>query len=96
MKAVRHTTVIILAFLAMSVLSCRGFPEGGLDRQCIDGVSEGFRDLEAAKVGGLGDSMAWGKAASLLTAAKVQQQFEKWPNCVNKVKRARYYLDQLR
>jgi hypothetical protein len=36
----------------------------------------------------------WTKAASLLSAASIQQEFGKYPNCVDKVRRARYYIEQ--
>ena len=36
------------------------------------------------------------KAASLLAAAKVQEQFEEYTNCIEKVNRAREHIRQAR
>ena len=44
---------------------------------------------------GLTGSVQWTKAASLLAAAKVQQQFEEYQNCVIKVREARGYLREI-
>jgi hypothetical protein len=41
---------------------------------------------------GLSGTVAWSKAATLLGAAKIQQQFEEYQNCVIKVQKARAYL----
>lgn len=76
--------------------SCAGQPARPLDRDCADGLRQAQAELDKAKVDGFGDTVAWAKAASLLSAAKVQQQFEKYPNCVDKVQRARYYLHRIR
>jgi len=43
-------------------------------------------------VEGFGGTVDYTKAASLLGAAKIQEEFGKYPNCVNKVKRARQYI----
>ena len=51
-------------------------------------------ELHFAKAKGFSGTVDWTKAASLLSAASIQQEFGKYPNCVDKVRRARYYIEQ--
>ena len=64
----------------------------GLGGACADGLDAGYRELNHAEAGGLSGTVAWSKAATLLAAAKVQQQFEEYQNCVIKARKAREYL----
>lgn len=83
---------LIVAFLVLAVAGCAGTSSGGLDRKCSQGLASANGQLSKLKAKGVGGSVDWTRAASLLAAAKIQQQFEKYPNCVDKVKRARFYL----
>jgi hypothetical protein len=65
-------------------------------QQCSEGLSAAQAELEKAQADGIGDAVSLTKAASLLTAAAVQKQFEKYPNCVDKVQRARAYIADAR
>jgi hypothetical protein len=53
-----------------------------------------YEQLDFAKAKGGRGTVDWTKAASLLSAASIQQEFGKYPNCVDKVRRARYYIEQ--
>ncbi len=80
--------VCAAAFVFVS-LSAAAQSKDGLEAQCAKGLDAAYAELDLAKakgVGGVAD-MSW--AASLLAAAKTQQQFGKYPNCVEKVNRAR-------
>jgi hypothetical protein len=63
-----------------------------VERDCKATLIIADRELEAAKMKSPAGSWYVTKAAGLLGAAKTQQEFGKYPNCVNKVKRARRYL----
>jgi len=52
--------------------------------------------LNQAEADGFGGALAWSKAASLLGAAKIQQQFAEYQNCVLKAQKARQYLREIR
>ncbi len=78
--------------LMLSVVGCAGQTNPGMERQCAQGLDIAYRELDFAKAKGFGGTVDWAKAATLLAAAKTQQQFEKYPNCVEKVKRARFYI----
>jgi hypothetical protein len=82
----------IYAITAGLLAGCSAAPHGDLAGECDRGLDAGFAELESAKTKGLDGTVDWGKAAGLLSAAKVQRQFEKYPNCIEKVERARFYL----
>ncbi len=58
------------------------------------GLNVAYEQLDFAKAKGFSGTVDWTKAASLLSAASIQQEFGKYPNCVDKVRRARYYIEQ--
>jgi hypothetical protein len=74
------------------VAGCAGNPNSSLARQCENGLSAAYQELDFAKSQGLGGTVEYSKAVGLLTAAKVQSEFGKYPNCVEKVGRARAYI----
>ncbi len=81
-----------LALIPSLIAACSGDPGGALARQCSSGLDAAFDQLTTAETQGFGGTVEWTKAASLLTAAKVQYEFEKYPNCIDKVGRARAYI----
>jgi hypothetical protein len=87
---------LALVLAAAAVGACTGDPaDRGLGPQCAAGLDAGTRALEAAKLNGFSGTVKWGKAASLLSAAKIQEQFEEYQNCVIKTDRAQQYLREL-
>ncbi len=83
----------MLIFLAGFIFTgCTTVPNIRLANQCRAGLASANAQLEKAKLNGFSSRVEWTKAAALLAAAKIQQQFNKYPNCVNKVARARYYI----
>jgi hypothetical protein len=82
--------------LGLLLAACSGRAPPGQAAACKNGISQAYAEFEKAKVDGFGDAAAMTKAGSLLSAAKIQEQFEKYPNCIDKVERARYYISQAR
>jgi hypothetical protein len=78
------------------VTGCTGKAGGEMAERCSRGLATAGGELQSARVRGLGGTANWTKAASLLTAAKIQYEFEHYPNCVDKVRRARFYLHRMR
>lgn len=79
--------------LLMALLSaCSGRVGTTAAAECSNGLSAAYAELEEAKVKGFGGSLSWSKAASLLTSASVQRQLERYPSCIDKVRRARFYI----
>lgn len=85
---------ILLAGVLLA--SCAGNPDSGAARRCSGGLDAAYGELERAKVDGFNGTVEWSKAASLLTAAKVQYEFGKYPNCIEKVNRARNFIRNAR
>ncbi|WP_455203318.1 hypothetical protein [Kaarinaea lacus] len=93
-KQVRITLPTTIIALQLLVIGCAGQPTTSAAQRCENGLEISYNELEAAEAKGFGGSVAYIKATGLLTGAKVQQQFGKYPNCIDKVKRARYYIKQ--
>jgi hypothetical protein len=87
-------TLLAISFIAIStgLAGCKTDLSYNQKVACANGLSQAGHELEQAKVNGFSGTVAWTKAASLLAAAKIQQQFEKYPNCIDKVKRARVFI----
>jgi len=89
-------TLATLALAAAFLAGCSGDPaDRGLGPSCAAGLKAASSELNRAKANGLSDSVDWGKAASLISAAKVQQQFSEYQNCVVKTKEARRLLREI-
>ncbi len=78
------------------VAGCAGNPNSSLARQCENGLSAAYQELDFAKAKGLDGTVEYSKAVGLLTAAKVQLEFGKYPNCIEKVDRARAFISRSR
>ena len=91
------TTVALvpLALTAALLGACGDRADQGLGPACAAGLDAANRELGAAKAAGLHESVNWGKAASLISAAKVQQQFSEYQNCVIKTKHAQRLLREI-
>lgn len=92
----RTASLLISAAFCLSLGACSSMPRMSQAERCSNGLDRAFAELEDAKANGFSGTVSWVKAASLLSAAKVQQQFEKYPNCINKVYRAREYIRMAR
>lgn len=87
---------IAAVFLTLGLAACAGdAADRGLGPSCASGLSAATKELKAAKAAGFGDSVEWGKAASLISAAKVQEQFGEYQNCVQKTRDARRFIAKI-
>ncbi|GMQ76923.1 MAG: hypothetical protein BMS9Abin01_2227 [Gammaproteobacteria bacterium] len=94
-KAARIVAIVGIVGIAGAIAACPGAPRDiELARQCKSGLKVAYEELDFAKADGFSGTVNWTKAASLLSAASIQQEFGKYPNCVDKVRRARYYIEQ--
>lgn len=69
---------------------------GGAKAACENGLKRASHELDVARSKGLGGTWEIAKAATLLTGARIQSEFGKYPNCVDKVRRARAFLARSR
>jgi len=81
-----------LTLVILVSAGCAGNPNSSLARQCENGLSVAYQELDFARAKGFGGTVEYSKAASLLGAAKIQSEFGKYPNCIDKVRRARAYI----
>lgn len=88
----RIYTIFLIVVLTGVFVGCSGNPDSPIARECESGLAKAKKELSAADTKGFGDSAKFTKAAALISAASIQAEFGKYPNCVNKVKRARAFL----
>ena len=89
MRTFIATSMTVALFAAAG---CAGNPNSSLARQCESGLDVAYKELDFAKAKGFGGTVEYTKAAGLLSAAKIQSEFGKYPNCIEKVGRARAYI----
>ncbi|MBD1588710.1 hypothetical protein [Pseudomonas typographi] len=63
---------------------------------CATQLDGAWSELDLAKAEGFAGTISYSKALSLLTAAKTQQQFEKYEGCSEKAEKARFYIRESR
>lgn len=83
---------ILLALFITVISACAGNPNSPIALSCERGLKIAYQELDLAKARGFSGTVEYTKAASLLGAAKIQYEFGKYPNCVDKVERARAYI----
>lgn len=88
MKKISYTFLFFIFLIA----GCNTNPSSTSARQCQDGLKTANKELNFAKAKGFSGTVEYTKAASLLTAAAIQYEFGKYPNCIDKVKRARKFI----
>jgi hypothetical protein len=88
----RTAIVAALMFFLGVTAGCAGNPMSSQADQCESGLRAAYKELDFAKAAGFSGTVEYSKAVGLLTAAKVQQEFGKYPNCIDKVRRARAYI----
>lgn len=90
----RRSHIVTLSVLAVALLtaSCAGGIASRQGQECSEDLRVAFQELDFAKAKGFSGTVAWSKAASLLSAAEVNKQLENFPGCLDKVTRARVYI----
>lgn len=71
------------------VAGCADAGDRGLGPACESNLDAAERALSKAKADNFGRAIDWTKAAGLIAAARTQQQFSEYQNCLLKAKRAR-------
>lgn len=83
--------ILILAPLAV-LAACTSGRTDDLKEACNSGIEAAEKELLDARAKGFRGGVDITQAASLIGAAKVQYEFKRYPNCVDKVKRARIHI----
>lgn len=88
-----HVSLILSALVSMHAVAAHAAQSTlKTEKECARLLDVGNKELDEARAKGLAGSVYFGKAAGLLGGAKIQQEFGKYPNCVNKAKRARVLI----
>lgn len=87
-----RTKIFVVSLFTFLMVGCASNPNSSLAMQCENGLEIAYKELDFAKTNGFDGTVEYTKAASLLGAAKVQQQFGKYPNCIAKVEHARGFI----
>jgi len=85
----------LLPFLAAAVVlmtGCSGRIATTEAQRCSEELSAAENELDKAQGDGLGAAVSVTKAASLIAAAAIQKQFEKYEGCLDKAQRARAFI----
>lgn len=86
--------ISVVTGFVISISGCAAVQSTHLAYRCNSNISTVSAELEKAKKDGYSHSISWSRAASLIAAAKIQQQTEEFPNCINKAAQARYYINR--
>lgn len=88
----RFINIAAMTLMAAAVAGCAGNPASSEADACREGLRVAYRELDFAKAKGFDGTVEYTKAAGLLGAAKIQSEFGKYPNCIDKVRRARAFI----
>lgn len=96
MQSLRNRIKLLFCFIGILIgsglISACAAPNPQKAAECSRLLSIATRELEAAKAKGFSSTVSLTKATALISAAKIQQQFDKYPNCINKAIRARKFI----
>lgn len=84
--------LLMLAVTGLLLTGCAA-KQAGRDT-CAAQLDAAWNELDIAKAKGFSGTVSYGKAVGLLSLAKTQQTVEGYAGCVDKVKRARFYIAQ--
>lgn len=89
----RIVNTFLATVMMAGVLAGCAAPNPRLAGECERMLSIAESHLAAAKARGFSSSINITKAAGLISGAKIQQQFNKYPNCINKAQRAIKFIN---
>lgn len=86
--------LFVLSLLALALTGCSG--KTAYRDNCASQLNAAWEEQSLAEAEGFAGTVSYSKAMALLTGAKTQQQFEGYQGCVDKAKKARFYLRESR
>ncbi|MEX0693027.1 MAG: hypothetical protein WD075_01155 [Rhodospirillales bacterium] len=81
---------------AFLLSGCTDAGDRGLGPDCESRLTAAENELGHAKANSIGKSIDWARAAALIAAARTQQQFDEFQNCVIKADSARKIIAESR
>jgi len=86
--------VLLLILPLAMVTGCGGKIATPVGQRCGDELRAAEKDYESVNTQSVGSSIELAKAANFLSQAAFAKQFEKFDTCIEKVHRARVYIDE--
>lgn len=80
--------VLVTGIGAFLLAGCADAGDRGLGPKCESRLNAAESALGRAKANSVGKSIDWARAATLIAAARTQQQFDEFQNCVIKADNA--------
>jgi hypothetical protein len=84
------------ALMLVALAACTANHGSTMADDCTRGLAAAEKELLDAQAKGLRGVAGITQAASLIAAAKIQSEFKRYPNCVDKVHRARVHISKAR
>ncbi len=81
--------MLVTGIGAFLLQGCADAGDRGLGPLCESRLNAAESELSQAKANSVGKSIDWARAATLIAAARAQQQFDEFQNCVVKADNAR-------
>lgn len=85
----RANIIVVTGIGALLLAGCADVGDRGLGPACESRLTAAENELSNAKANSIGKSIDWARAATLIAAARTQQQFDEFQNCVIKADNAR-------
>lgn len=85
---------ILVVVIVIILSGCMDVADRGLGPACESTLAAAERELGVAKANNVGRVIDWIKAAGLIAAARTQQQFSEYQNCVLKAEYAREIISR--
>lgn len=85
-KGMRRIAATLVTTAALT--GCMDAGDVGMGPACRTALKMAEDALSRAKARNIGGAVAWARAASLIAAAKTQQQFDEYQNCTIKAREA--------
>ena len=87
--------MLIASIITAGLLTgCMDAADRGLGPACESALQAAENDLKYARANSIGKAFHWTRAGALIAAARTQQQFSEYQNCVLKAESARRILSQ--
>lgn len=93
-KQTKRLVFLLIMLTGFGLLAACAAPNPQQAAECSRMLAIADHEFEAAQARGLNGTFELTKAAGLISAAKIQLQFNKYPNCIDKAIRARKFIRQ--
>ena len=94
MMSLKPIRPVAAALMLVALAACTSNRDSTMAEDCRHGIAAAEKELLDAQAKGFRGAAGLTQAASLIAAAKIQSEFKRYPNCVDKVNRARVHISK--